>query len=170
MWAMSRSEDLAAAFERTNAELVDYLRGLDDRQWLTPGVNSPIFQLGDEDEHRPVGTIAHHVASAYGRSAMVVRMAASGQDIPAPSAGSAARHAEEHAAPDQTDTIRLLDEGATEVAAVIRGLTDEELDREATTFMGATSVATFIERAVNFHPQWHLTSIQATFEPAGQAS
>jgi hypothetical protein len=167
---MSRSEDLAAAFERTNAELVEYLRGLDDRQWLTPGVNSPIFQLGDEDEHRPVGTIAHHVASAYARSAMGVRMVADGQAIPPPPTGSAASHASEHAAPDRAETIRLLEEGATAVAAAIRGLTDEELDREATTFMGTTSVATFIERAVSFHPRWHLTSIQATFEPAGQTS
>jgi hypothetical protein len=163
---MSRSEDLAAALERTNAELVSYLRGLDERQWLTPGVNSPIFQLGDVDEHRPVGTIAHHVASAYGRSVMAVRMAASGQDIPAPSPGSAARLAAEQGAPDQAETIRLLEEGAAEVAAAIRGLGDDELDREATTFIGTTSVATFIERAVNFHPHWHLTSIQATFEPA----
>src|SRR5215831_9640485 len=170
MGAMSRSEDLAAALEQTNAELVAYLRGLDERQWLTPGVNSPIFQMGDVDEHRPVGIIAHHVASAYTRSAMAVRMAVSGQAIPPPQAGSAARHESEHAAPDQAGTIRLLEQGAVEVAGIIRGLTDEELDREAETFIGRTSVATFIERAVNFHPRWHLTSIQATFEPAGQAT
>lgn len=167
---MSRSEDLAAALERTNAELVSFLRGLDERQWLTPGVNSPIFQLGDVDEHRPVGTIAHHVASAYGRSATAVRMAASGQDIPPPSPGSAARHASEHAVPDRAETIRLLEEGAADVAAAIRGLSDEELDREAATFIGTTSVATFIERAVNFHPYWHLTSIQATFDAAARPS
>lgn len=167
---MSRSEDLAAAFERTNAELVAYLRGLDDRQWLTPGVNSPIFQLGDEDEHRPVGAIAHHVGSAYARSAMAVRMAVSGQAIPPPAAGSAAGQAADHAVPDRAETIRLLEEGAAEVAAAIRDLGDEELDREAATFIGTTSVATFIERAISFHPYWHLTSIQATFEPAGQVS
>ena len=160
---MSRSEDLATAFERTNAELVAFLRGLDERQWLTPGVNSPILQVGDEDEHRPVGTIAHHVASAYGRSVMAVRMAASGQAIPPPSPGSAARHAAEHAVPDQADTIRMLEAGAAEVAAAVRGLSAEELDRECETFIGTTSVATFIERAINFHPHWHLTSIQATF-------
>ena len=48
--------------------------------------------------------------------------------------------------------------------------TDAELDRECETFIGRTSVATFIERAVNFHPYWHLTSIRATFEPAGQVT
>jgi hypothetical protein len=167
---MSRSEDLAAALERTNAELVSCVRGLDERQWSTPGVNSPILQVGDEDEHRPVGTIAHHVASAYRRSVMAVRMAASGQTVPPPAAGSAARHAAEHAVPDRSDTIRLLEEGAAEVAAAIRALGDEELDREATTFIGTTTVATFIERAINFHPHWHLTSIQATFESAGRVS
>ena len=167
---MSRSDDLAAAFEETNAELVAYVRGLDEQQWLTPGVNSPIFQLGDVDEHRPVGTIAHHVGSAYARSVMAVRMAASGQAIPPPAAGSAAAHETEHAAPDQAETIRLLEQGGAEVASVIRGLTDEDLDREAETFIGRTSVATFIERAINFHPKWHLTSIQATFEPAGKTT
>jgi hypothetical protein len=167
---MSRSDDLAAAFERTNAHLIEYVRGLDERQWLTPGVNSPIFQLGDEDEHRRVGTIAHHVASAYQRSAQAIRMAVTGESIPSPSPGSAARHASEHAAPDQAETIGLLETGGAEVARVIRGLTDEQLDREAATFLGTTSVATFIERAVNFHPHWHLTSIQATFEPAASAT
>jgi hypothetical protein len=167
---MSRSEDLAAAFERTNADLVGYVRGLDAQQWLTPGVNSPIFKMGDEDEHRPVGTIAHHVGSAYGRSAEAIRLVAAGQTIPPPPQGSAARHASEHAAPDQAETIRLLEEGAARIATIIRGLTDEELDRESETFIGRASLATFIERAINFHPYWHLTSIQATFEPAGKAT
>ena len=70
----------------------------------------------------------------------------------------------------RAETIRLLEQGGAEVASVIRGLTDEDLDREAETFIGRTSVATFIERAINFHPKWHLTSIQATFEPAGKAT
>jgi len=167
---MSRSEDLATELERTNGELVACLRRLDDRQWLTPGVNSPIIQVGDVDEHRPVGTIARHVANAYGRSAVAVRMAAGGQAIPPPPGASGARQASEQAVPDQAETIRLLEEGVVEVAAAIRGLTDEELDREAETFMGTTSVATFIERAVNFHPRWHLTSIRATFETAEPAT
>lgn len=163
---MSRSDDLAAAFERTNAELIAYVRDLDARQWLTPGVNSPIFQMGDEDEHRPVGTIAHHVGSAYRRSVQAIRAAASGETIPPPSPGSAARHAADNTAPDQAETVRLLQDGGAEVAAAIRELTDDQLDREATTFIGTTTVATFVERAVNFHPHWHLTSIQATLEPA----
>jgi hypothetical protein len=167
---MSRADDLAAALERTNRELVDYLRGLDDRQWLTPGVNSPIIQLGEVDENRPVGTIARHVANAYRRSVIAVRMAADGQAIPPPPSASAATQATDQAVPDQAETIRLLEEGVTEVAAAIRGISDEQLDRETQTFIGTTSVAAFIERAVNFHPRWHLTSIQATFQPAEQAT
>lgn len=80
---MSRAEDLAAAFERANAELIDCVRGLGARQWLTPGVNSPIVQVGDE-------------------------------------AGSAARHASENPAPDQAETIRLLEERGAAVAATTR--------------------------------------------------
>jgi DinB superfamily len=159
---MSRSEELAAAFERTNADLVACVRGLDAGQWTTPGVNSPVFRFGDEDEHRPVGAIAHHVASAYGRSAQAIGMVVAGQPITPPPGGGTTGQS----VPDQAETIQLLEKDGARVAAVIRALTDEELDREAETFIGKVSVATFIERAINFHPYWHLTSIQATFEPA----
>ena len=167
---MSRSETLAAEFERVSAELVDYVRGLDRSQWLTRGVNSPILQVGDEDENRPIGTIAHHVASAYLRSATNLRLMAEGQPVSRPEAGSAARHAAEHAEPDHADTVRLLEERAAQVASVIRGLTDEQLDRETVTFMGPTPVGTFIERAVIFHPVWHLSSIRAALEPGVTAA
>lgn len=170
MWGMSRSEALAAELERVNGELVGYLRGLDERQWLTPGVNSPLIRLGDEDEHRPVGTIAHHVANAYLRSATGLRLMAEGQPVPRPEPGSAARHAAANAEPDQAETIRLLEELGAQLAGVIRGLTDDELAREASTFMGTTSVAAFIQRAVIFHPLWHHSSIRATFESAGRPS
>lgn len=39
------------------------------------------------------------------------------------------RTSAEHAVPDQAETIRLLEEGGAEVAAAIRALSDEELDR-----------------------------------------
>ena len=164
---MSRSEALAAEFERINRELVEYLRGLDARQWLTPGVNSPIMQMGDEDEHRPVGTIAHHVAMAHQRVAANLPLMAAGQSVPRPQPGSNARHAAEHAEPDQAETIALLEESGAQVAAAIRGLTDEQLDREVGSMLGTTPLAVFIERGAIFHPVWHLSSIRATFEPAG---
>jgi hypothetical protein len=165
---MNRAEALATEFERVNRELVECLSGLDARQWLTPGVNSPILQVGDEDEHRPVGTIAHHVASAYERSVTNLRLMADGQPVPRPQPGSAARHAAENAEPDQAATIALLDERGARLAEVVRGLTDAELDRETTTFMGTTTVAGFVERAVIFHPVWHLSSIRAALDGAGQ--
>jgi hypothetical protein len=165
---MSRSETLAAELERVNGELVDYLRGLDSEQWLARGVNSPIMRYGDEDENRPVGTIAHHVASAYLRSVENLPLMANGQSMPRPQPGSAARHAAENAEPDQADTIRMLEERGARLAGVIRGLTDEDLGRETTTFLGATTVDAFIERAVIFHPVWHHTSIRATFDTAAR--
>jgi hypothetical protein len=167
---MSRAESLATEFERVNGELVAYLRGLDRDQWLTPGVNSPIFQMGDEDEHRPVGTIAHHVASAHQRVIDNVGPMLAGREVRPPERGTAARHAAEHPEPDQAETIALLEARGAELASVIRGLTDEQLDSEVTTMIGTTTLAVFVERAVTFHPYWHLTSIRATFEPAAQTS
>jgi hypothetical protein len=167
---MSSSESLAAEFERVNRELVEYLGGLGREQWLTPGVNSPILQVGDEDEHRPVGTIAHHVAMAYQRSIDNLPVMAAGGEVPRPQPGSAARHAAEHGEPDQAETIALLEERGARLAATVRGLTEEQLEREVTTFLGTTTVAAYVERGVIFHPVWHLSSIRATFEPAGRAS
>jgi hypothetical protein len=167
---MSRAEALATEFERVNGELVAYLRGLDREQWTTPGVNSPIFQLGDEDEHRPVGTIAHHVASTYRRVIDNLAPTLAGEALRPPQPGTAARHAAEHPEPDQAETIALLESNAAELASAIRGLTEEQLDREVTTMIGTTTLAVFIERAVAFHPYWHLTSIRATFERAPQTT
>jgi hypothetical protein len=167
---MNRSEALATEFERINRELVEYLRTLDHDQWLARGVNSPIMTYGDEDENRPVGTIAHHVASAYRRIVETLPRMAAGEPMTPPQPGSAARHAAENAEPDQEATIALLEEQGTLVAATIRGLDDEQLDRETRTFLGTTSVATFIERAVNFHPVWHHSSIKATFDTVSQRS
>jgi len=168
MCVMSRTESLAAEFERVSRELVEYVSGLDRDQWLTPGVNSPIMTLGDEDENRPVGTIAHHVAMGYGRSAQGIATLVAGGQLTAPQAGATARHAAEHPEPDQAETIALLRKSGAAVAAAIRGLTEEQLDIETNTFVGQTTVAGLIERAVIFHPVWHLTSIRATLEPAEQ--
>lgn len=163
---MSRSEELAGAFERANGELVEYLRALDAEQWLTPGVNSPIIKVGDEDEHRPIGTIAHHVASSHQRTLSTLGHMVAGETAPRPEPGSAARHAAENPTPDQAGTIHLLEERGAQVAAAIRGLTDEQLDLETVSMMGPTTVGGFVQRAVVFHPTWHLSSIRATLEPA----
>jgi DinB superfamily len=164
---MSRSEELALEFEQSNGELVAYLRGLDAQQWLTPGVNSPIIKVGDEDEHRPIGTIAHHVANSHQRTLSTLGHMVAGQTAPRPEPGSAARHAAENPAPDQAETIQLLEERAAQVAAAIRALTDEQLDLETVSMMGPTTVGGFVKRAVVFHPAWHLSSIRAALEPAG---
>jgi hypothetical protein len=163
---VNRSEAFAGELERVNAELVEYLWGLEGDQWLTTGVNSPIMRMGDEDENRPVGTIAHHVAGGYRRSNDALHAAVAGEPLRPPGSGDTAREAAEHAVPDQAATIQLLMASAGELAGTIRGLTDEQLDREVRSFLGTTTLGDLIKRAVLFHPRWHLTSIQATFQPA----
>jgi hypothetical protein len=167
---MSTAAALAAEFERVNRELAEYLRSLDSDQWLARAVNSPIMQYGDEDENRPIGTIVHHVASSHLRTIDNLPLMAAGEPMPRPQPGSAARHATEHAEPDQAETIALLEDSARRLADLIRGLSDEQLGSQTTTFLGATTVGEFIARAVNFHPVWHHTSIRATLEPAVEPS
>src|SRR5262245_32620136 len=96
MSAMSRDDDLAAAFERANRDLIDYLTCLVRARWRTRAVNGPLLRLGDEDENRPVGTIAHHVAMGYRRTISGLTLLAAGEPLPRPDSGRNADHAAEH--------------------------------------------------------------------------
>lgn len=160
---MSRSEELATAFERANRELIDFLSGLDREQWRARAANSPTVRVGAEDEQRPVGTVAHHVASTYARAMDGLEALASGDQMPAPSPGVNAAHAAANPDPDPAETLDLLVSRGAAVAAMIRKLSDEQLDAEVQTFLGRDPLATFVERGVIFHVTWHLSSIKATF-------
>ena len=58
---VSRSARYAADFEAAQEELITLLESLTDEQWRMVGRNYP-QRLNDEDEDRPIGVIAHHVA------------------------------------------------------------------------------------------------------------
>src|SRR5690349_8445250 len=56
-----RAAELARQFEVAQTAFIELIESLTDEQWTLVGRNFP-QRINDEDERRPVGVIAHHVA------------------------------------------------------------------------------------------------------------
>jgi hypothetical protein len=154
----ARAEAIAGKFDERCRELNKVVGGLSDADWKK--VTSA--------EKWPVGVVAHHLAMAYGSVADLVRMIAKGQAVPPRTMDMVhennAKHAKEHANTGKAETLALLKANSAKAAGIIRGLSDDELDRSAAVLTGmppftATQV---IERILINHTDEHMGSIKAT--------
>jgi DinB superfamily len=127
----TRSEALAKQFEAKVQEAVAVIEKLSDADW----------KKVTEAEHWTVGVTAHHLASALEPVAGIITAIASGQSrgnfTRAMLDEMNARHAQEHANCTKAETIALLKRGAAAAAAVVRGLTDDQLAKSGTVFTDA---------------------------------
>jgi len=159
---MSSADQLADRLEQTCDAFAEYLGTLTPEQWSAECGNHPTIRVGDEDEGRRVGTVAHHVAVALPRQVRFLKAIIDGGEIPRPSNAFNAEHAQANPDPDRTDTISLLRRNSAEVAALVRALSDEELARRAETFTGEISASDAIQRGLVGHVGWHEQSIRTT--------
>jgi hypothetical protein len=124
----TRSEALAKQFEAKVQEAVAVIEKLSDADW----------KKVTEAEHWTVGVTAHHLASAFEPVAGIVTAITSEQSrgnfTRAMLDEMNARHAQEHANCTKVETIALLKRGAAAAAAVVRGLTDDQLAKSGTVF------------------------------------
>jgi hypothetical protein len=118
-----RAERLAEKFEAAIADLHTLLARCTDEDW----------HRRCPDEERPVGVVAHHVAGGLHAQITWLRMVANGQELPPITAEmideTNASHAVKHAHHTRDETLATLERNTTEAATVIRGLSDEQLDR-----------------------------------------
>jgi uncharacterized MAPEG superfamily protein len=123
-----RSEALAKQFVAKAKEALAVLERLSDVDW----------KQVTAAEHWTVGVTAHHLASALEPVAGVVAAIASGQSwghFPRAMLDEMnARHAQVHANCTKAETITLFRRGAAAVAAVVRGVSDDQLAKRATVF------------------------------------
>jgi DinB superfamily len=159
---MTTATDLSDRLEQASNRFADYLSSLSHEQWLTRCGNHPTIRVGDEDENRPVGTVAHHVAVAIPRMAGMVRTMVAGQEVQRPSSERNAAHAQANPDPDQAETVALLRRNAGEAAQMVRGLSEADLSRTGRTMLGEISAADAVARALVGHVTWHEGSIRAT--------
>ena len=159
-----RAEALAARFSAANQELIALLEQATPEQWQE--------RTADEGELRAVGVIAHHVAGGHARIAARVEAFAHGQPVPArrPELFDErnAQHARENPNPDQRATLDLLRQRGAEVASLIAGLSDAELDRTSTEGPGEALMTTaeVIEQRQIGHVLTHLDSIRTVLPAA----
>src|SRR5205085_12443649 len=119
-------------------------------------------------EKWPVCVVAHHVAQAHTGIGGIVKAVAGGQssgnvsmdDIHAMNA----KHAVEFANCAKADTLKLHKDNAAGAAALVRGLSDADLDRSGAVLkeMPAMSTEQVIQGILINHVAEHLKSIRAT--------
>jgi hypothetical protein len=154
----TRAEELARGVERGAAELIAAVEGLSAADWSTMCL----------DEQRSVGVLVHHVGAAYPDEAEIITALASAGGMPdltwdVVNQGNR-EEASSHAEVDKATAIALVRENVTTAATMVRGLTDEQLDRVASTDLhwGAPVTVQFlVEHHPIAHSYIHLESIRA---------
>jgi len=159
----SRSERLADQFEETLENFVGVVDAMTADQWRMRGKNTPGQRINDEDEARPLGVIAHHVAVnlkvIMGRIQMVLH------DEPTPPADFTQinkRHANEFADTTKAEVLRLLRDSGSQIAKDLRAIPDEKLDMARELPSGKMTVHDRIERVLIGHIKGLQGSIEAT--------
>jgi len=160
----SRSERLAEQFEVAHESFIRVVESLTNDQWRLRGRNTPGMRINDEDEARPLGVIAHHVA--VNEKVIMGRIQAVLHDSPAPPADFKqinARHANEFADTTKAEVITLLQESGTQIVSDLRAIPDEMLDKaKELPAGGRMTVQQRIERVLIGHLTGHQGSIEAT--------
>ena len=131
----AKGEELAKQFEAKAQEATAVLEKLSDADW----------KKVTEAEKWPVGVTAHHVAGAHEQIAGIVKTIASGQSMPHFTMdmlhAANAKHAQEFAGVGKADTMALHKKGVAAAAAVVRGLSDEQLAKSGTVLAGAPAMS-----------------------------
>jgi uncharacterized damage-inducible protein DinB len=154
----ARAESLAKQFEAKAAEMTSVIKGLSDSDW----------KKTTEAEKWSVGVTAHHVAGGHAGILGIVKTLAAGQSIPNFTMDMLhemnATHAKEQSGCTKAETLALHEKGAATAAAVVRGLSDAELDQKGTVLVGVPTMTTqqAIESILINHINDHMGSIRKT--------
>jgi hypothetical protein len=159
----SRSVRLADDFQAAQERFIKLVESLTDDKWRIRGVNTPELRQNDEDESRPVGVIAHHVAST--QPWIMSRIRAIIEDEPTPPVDFKiinAEHAVEHAGATKAEVVGMLQQNLHHITGEVRAIPDHMLDKERQLPTGVMSVQQRIERVLIGHMKAHEASIEAS--------
>jgi uncharacterized damage-inducible protein DinB len=150
-----RTETLAAAFEQAAGTLLAATEGLSDAAW----------GIAPRGEARTAGQIAYHMAEVYHNVASFMQMAVVGQPLPPLTMerihGANAEQAARYAGASRAGALDLLRQNSAAAAALVRTLSDVQLDTR-TEFLGhPLTVEDLVRHALVGHTEEHLASIRA---------
>jgi uncharacterized damage-inducible protein DinB len=152
----ARAEALAKQFEAKAQEATAVFERLNDADW----------KKATAAEKWPVCVVAHHIAAAHEGIGGLMKSVASGQSTGGLTMDMLhemnAKHAQEHAHCTKAETVALHKKNAASAAAIIRALSDPELDRSSTVLQGMPpmTVEQIAGLLVN-HVNEHLGNIRA---------
>lgn len=130
----AKGEALARQFEAKVQDATTVLEKLSDADWTKV----------TEAEKWSVGVTAHHVAGSHEGIANIIKAVVAGQSMGNFTMDMLhemnAKHAKEHASCTRAETIALHTKGAAAAAAVVRGLSDEQLAKSGTVLAGAPAM------------------------------
>jgi DinB family protein len=160
----ARSGRLADEFEAAQETFIRLVESLTNEQWRMRGRNTPGMRINDEDEARPLGVIAHHVA--VNEEVIMGRIEAVMRDAPTQPVDFKdlnAKHANEYADTTKAEVVGLLRDSGREIAKHLRAISDEKLDKARELPSGGSmTVQQRIERVLIGHITGHQGSIEAT--------
>jgi uncharacterized damage-inducible protein DinB len=152
-----RARALAERYEQANGDLIAEVERSSGGAWGKQCSN----------EGWSVAVTAHHVAIQTAPVAGIVHAIATGQPLPPITMEMIHQGNEEHAAQyancTQAETAELLRTSGADAARMVRGLTDEQLDRSAElSLLGGASMSAqqFAENILIGHVEGHLASIR----------
>jgi len=154
----AKSEALAKQFEAKVQEATAVLEKLSEADW----------KKTTAAEKWTVGVTAHHVAGSHEGIAGIIKAVAAGQSMPNFTMGMLddmnAKHAQEFASCTKAETVALHKKNAASAAALVRGLSDAELDRSGTVLTGmpAMTVEQIVTNILINHVDDHFGSIRKT--------
>jgi uncharacterized damage-inducible protein DinB len=153
--AMSeQAQALARRFELANDEALRVVDGCGEDQW----------RAHHAAENRTVNVLAHHIAIGHQVIAEWVQGIATGQALPALTMDSFtepnAQHAKQYANVTKPEVIAELRQQGAAAASLVRGLSDEQLDRAGELLGSQIRTRDVIEQILMGHVRNHLGSIR----------
>jgi len=151
----ARAEELARRFEQTHQEMIAAVEGCSDAQW----------RATCPDEGWSVAVTSHHVARAVPGHVERIRRVADGQPLNLGSWDTVhannARRAEQYADVARDEVLAMLRGEGPAAAALVRGLSDDQLDRTGVNRDNQTiTAAQIVEQSLIGHITSHLSSIR----------
>jgi len=152
----ARAEELATQFEQANESLVQAIQPMSDAQWAA---QTP-------EEGWSVAVAAHHAAASAEPLTYFVQCASTGQPLPPITPerlnGINAQHATDFANVSKQDVVAAVNKNVPVTAALLRSLSDEQLQKAADTpfMMGGMTTEQIIQNILIGHVRGHLASIQ----------
>ena len=157
----TRAARYADDYVKAHQEFIDLVGSLSDDQWAAIGKNFP-DRINDEDERRPVGVIALHVADGEVFIMQRIDHMIDGTPLrPVNFRESNAKQAVDHADVTRDEVLAMLRANQESIPPRVRAISDDLLDIEHETPAGPATIAQRLERVLIGHMKMHRGSIEA---------